>query len=153
MRPIYIIFSALGRGIAATVVNGTCRCAPTDKCWPSDQDWAALNQTVDGRLIKTVLLGAVCHDPTYNKAECEKIREVWGNVDTHLSSPASVMSSQFAFMANNSCDPFAPKEVPCKFGAYTRYAINATQDAHIVAGLGFARDRNIRITVKNTGHE
>ncbi|KAH7394284.1 hypothetical protein BKA66DRAFT_509596 [Pyrenochaeta sp. MPI-SDFR-AT-0127] len=153
MRSFYIIFPVIWRSIAATAVNGTCRCAPTDKCWPSNQDWAALNQTVDGRLIKTVPLGAVCHDPMYNESECKKIRDTWDSLDIHLNSPTSVMSPHFAFMTNNSCDPFTAKEVPCGFGAYARYAINATQDQHIVAGLRFARNRNIRVTIKNTGHD
>lgn len=27
-----------------------CRCFPVDQCWPSVADWAAFNETIDGKL-------------------------------------------------------------------------------------------------------
>lgn len=147
------LFALLGSGTAATIANNTCRCAPTDSCWPSAQDWAALNDTVHGRLIKTVPLGAACHDPTYNEKECKRVQDAWDDPALHLNSSTSIMSAQFAYLANNSCDPFAPRATPCGVGAYAQYAVNVTEAGHIAAALKFARDRNIRTTVKNTGHE
>ena len=147
------LFALLSFGTTAAAANATCRCAPLDSCWPSAKDWAALNNTIDGRLIKTVPLGSACHDPTYNEKECQKIQDAWDTPALHLNSASSVMSSQFAYMANNSCDPFGPRETPCGIGAYAQYAVNVTETRHIAAALKFAQDRNIRVTVKNTGHE
>lgn len=41
----------------------TCRCRsiPGDDGWPSESDWSGLNQTVNGNLIATVPIAAVCH--------------------------------------------------------------------------------------------
>lgn len=147
------LFALLGSGTAAAAANTTCRCAPTDSCWPSAKDWSALNDTVDGRLIKTVPLGSACHDPMYNENECKRIQDAWDSPALHFSSASSVMSAQFAYMVNNSCDPFGPRETPCGIGAYAQYAVNVTKTGHIAAALKFAQDRNIRVTVKNTGHE
>lgn len=55
----------------------SCRCLPGDDCWPSPQEWARLNATVQGRLIATVPLGAPCHDPTYNATECSYLQAEW----------------------------------------------------------------------------
>ncbi|KAL1883925.1 hypothetical protein Daus18300_000033 [Diaporthe australafricana] len=63
------------------------------------------------------------------------------------------MSAQFAYIFNSTCDPFRPRETPCGIGAYAQYAVNVTETDHIAAALKFAQDRNIRITVKNTGHD
>lgn len=55
----------------------SCRCLPDDTCWPSAQEWAHLNDTVGGKLIATVPLGAPCHDPTYNATECSLLQATW----------------------------------------------------------------------------
>ena len=57
------------------------------------------------------------------------------------------------FFANQSCDPFTAREKPCTLGNYVMYSINATIPEHIVAGIAFARLRNIRLVIRNTGHE
>lgn len=59
-----------------------CRSLPGDKLWPSSSDWNSLNETVSGRLIKTVPIGAVCHDPDYDEEECLKLQDQW--LDTSL---------------------------------------------------------------------
>lgn len=146
-------FALSGSGLAFAAANTTCRCAPTDSCWPSAKDWAVLNSTVERRLIKTVPLGAACHDPTYDEKECKRIQDAWDSPALHFNSASSVMSASFAHMANNSCDPFGPRETPCGLGAYAQYAVNVTKTNHIAAALKFAQDRNIRVTVKNRGHE
>lgn len=58
----------------------TCRCFPDDACWPSSQEWAAFNQTVNGHLVATIPLGVPCHDSafgSYNATECAILRERW----------------------------------------------------------------------------
>ena len=56
-------------------------------------------------------------------------------------------------MQNRSCDPFTPREQPCTLGNYVDYAINVSCAADAVAGVQFAQKNNIRLVVKNTGHE
>ena len=55
-----------------------CRYLPGDAQWPSPQDWAHLNSTVAGKLIRTVPLAAPCHDPTFDEAKCSQYRALWG---------------------------------------------------------------------------
>lgn len=56
-----------------------CKCAPGDACWPSSGDWDSLNQTVSGRLIATIPLAHACHNPNYDSAECQVLRNSWQN--------------------------------------------------------------------------
>ena len=54
-----------------------CKCMPGDACWPSTEDWTALNTSLSGKLIATVPLGSPCHDPTYVEAECLSLQQQW----------------------------------------------------------------------------
>ena len=54
-----------------------CKCMPGDACWPSTEDWTALNSSLSGKLVATVPLGSPCHDPTYVEAECLFLQQQW----------------------------------------------------------------------------
>src|ERR1700761_8476594 len=54
-----------------------CRILPGDDSWPAGEVWDAFNQSVDGRLIKTIPIGSPCHDPTYDEEQCTIIRQNW----------------------------------------------------------------------------
>ena len=137
---------SLGTGVSA----GDCKCGPKDRCWPSESDWDNLNKTVNGRLIKTIPIGYVCHDPTYNEAACNELQQTWDLAETHLVNPSSIMQ---AYWANFSCSPFTATSKKCHVGDYVRYTINVTSEQDIIAGIHFAQQKNIRLVVKNTGHE
>lgn len=57
------------------------------------------------------------------------------------------------YYQNQSCDPFTPQSMPCELGNYVAYSINASSAAHVAAGVKFANAKNIRLVIKNTGHE
>lgn len=57
--------------------DSSCRCLPGDACWPSTDSWNTLNTTVGGKLIATVPIGSVCHDPNYDEAACVALRDSW----------------------------------------------------------------------------
>jgi hypothetical protein len=51
---------------------------------------------------------------------------------------------------------FAPNttaNLTCTLGGYPVYAVNATTVAHIQLAVNFARNQDIRLVVKNTGHD
>lgn len=62
----------------------TCRYLVGDWQWPSQPSWASLNASVDGRLIATVPLATVCHDPTYDEAKCLALQQTWPFSQTQL---------------------------------------------------------------------
>lgn len=70
----------------------SCKCYPGDSCWPSGGDWAALNRTVGGRLVRAAPPGAVCYDsfegiPTKNPAKCAEVASQWTNASWTCVSP------------------------------------------------------------------
>lgn len=57
------------------------------------------------------------------------------------------------FFANQSCDPWTPASRPCTLGNYVSYSVNATSAADIIQAVSFAQEHNIRLVIRNTGHE
>ncbi|EKV09932.1 FAD linked oxidase, N-terminal [Penicillium digitatum] len=60
------------------------------------------------------------------------------------------MASRFT---NLSCNPFSSKTSPCTIGNYVQYAVNATNAAQIRKAIHFAARHNIRLVIRNTGHD
>lgn len=57
------------------------------------------------------------------------------------------------YFTNDSCNPFLPREASCKLGNYISYAVNASNAGHFQKTVEFVQRHNIRLTVRNTGHD
>ena len=68
---------AMTSGSTRASENDDCYCLPQDPCWPAPTEWAAFNASVGGRLVATVPLGSVCHEPTYDEGACATLRNGW----------------------------------------------------------------------------
>lgn len=62
---------------AQSFANQTCRFLPQDSEWPSHEEWSELNTTINGRLIATIPLASVCHDPNFNETACAALVAGW----------------------------------------------------------------------------
>ncbi|KAL7942698.1 hypothetical protein V8C42DRAFT_331663 [Trichoderma barbatum] len=127
-----------------------CRYLPGDSNYPSAATWKSLNTTVKGRLIATVPIGTPCHNPKYNQGTCAALQSAWGLPQTHYTTSSSLMQP---FFANQSCDPFTPQSQACLLGNYVSYAVNVSSTADVAAAVNFASKNNIRVVVRNTGHD
>ncbi|KAL8285839.1 hypothetical protein RB601_005990 [Gaeumannomyces tritici] len=155
MKASIVIAALSGLASASTRVPprspaGNCRCLPGDECWPSTSAWGKFNSTVSGRLIATAPLGSVCHEPNYDEAKCAAVRAKWTNPELHIVTTSSPMEP---FFANQSCDPFTDKNLPCTLGNLVSYSVNVSTAAHVQAALKFAQQSNIRVNIRNTGHD
>ncbi|CAK7200273.1 hypothetical protein SEUCBS139899_002964 [Sporothrix eucalyptigena] len=127
-----------------------CRAVPGGKDWPSTDLWAALNKTVDGRLLQPAPPGAVCHptQPTYSSAACTAVQANWTDEFFHSGNPVSVEWNNWT---NDTCLPDA--SLPCSGEGYPVYVVNATTPQHVQAAVRFAHTNNVRLIVKNSGHD
>ncbi|KAH7322412.1 hypothetical protein B0I35DRAFT_349917 [Stachybotrys elegans] len=156
---------ALSAGSVLASNPASCKSLPGDPGWPSLEAWSSLNETVSGALIATVPQAHVCHLQPYralNETVCNELQENWNFAQTfrsvpnliHLAcsdrAPAEIMN---AYFQNQSCDPFTPVERPCELGNYAVYSISVSGPEDVIAGINFAKDNNVRLVVKNTGHD
>lgn len=57
------------------------------------------------------------------------------------------------YWLNDSCSPFAAPSLSCTLGNLAVYALEIDNAATAAAGLKFAQENNIRLSIKNTGHD
>ena len=62
-------------------------------------------------------------------------------------------ASLWTYWTNETCRPTENPAEPCTLGYYGVYVIMATTREHIKAGIDFARRNNIRLIIRNTGHD
>ncbi|KAJ8063556.1 hypothetical protein OCU04_007428 [Sclerotinia nivalis] len=149
----FLVIAAASGNESTTVP--ACRYMPGDAVWPSDEEWEKLNQTIGGRLIRGVPLAQPCSDPGYDPTICTMLADEWEDQEPYIRDPVNIMSP---YWQNNSCSPFSQYLGPngtgtCTLGNVAQYAINVSDAATVVAGLQFATEKNIRVTIKNTGHD
>ncbi|CAH0020792.1 unnamed protein product [Clonostachys rhizophaga] len=127
-----------------------CKAFPGKATWPARQQWDRLNATISGRLIKPLAPAGVCHaeQPNFSKDACEALGQDWTGYNFHLDDPVSMM---FANWANSTCTPDTSK--PCTKAGYPAYVVNAESAEDVKAGIDFAREKNVRLVVKSTGHD
>jgi FAD/FMN-containing dehydrogenase len=58
-----------------------------------------------------------------------------------------------AAAVNHTCDPFTSPDTPCTLGNLVSYAVNASSPADYARAVRFATKKNIRLVIRNTGHE
>ncbi|BGP40891.1 hypothetical protein JCM10449v2_004856 [Rhodotorula kratochvilovae] len=132
--------------LGAPIVASTPYCLPTQPCWPGLDAWAALNSTIDGRLIRPD--GPVACSPT----NCS---------DPHwrIEQPAGVMFLNFETgygllpddLGSATAAPVAPSSTE---GDRTpAYVLHALSDSDVSRGVAFAREHRLRLRVKSTGHD
>ena len=124
-----------------------CKVDPSSADWPSKAEWNVLNQSVSGRLIAPVPIGAVCHPdrPEFNNQSCALLGQQWTNTSFHASNPASVDYN------DDTCLPSAM--APCSPDGYPAYVVAATNAEDIQEGVKFAYRTGVRLIVKGTGHD
>ncbi|KAG6364655.1 hypothetical protein INS49_006258 [Diaporthe citri] len=147
----------LASSAAAAVLAGQkCRSTPSDASWPPTAEWASLNASIDGRLLRTVPAASSCcpGNPFGSALDCQDVSAGWASGTWHSMQPESV---DYPLYAKNSCLPDEASgysaDRGCAIGGLAQYIVNATTEEHIATALRWASERNIRVTVKGTGHD
>ncbi|KAI1391724.1 FAD-binding domain-containing protein [Hypoxylon trugodes] len=139
--------------------NYGCKCYPGDECWPSQSLWTKLNSMVDGNLLVNIPPGAPCHDTfegpfgtvsTYDAAACADAIAMWPDESWGVEKPAAAL---WTYFTNDTCRPTNNPADPCTLGFYGVYVIQAHTRDHVKAGVDFARENNLRLIIRNTGHD
>lgn len=143
---VLLLGSYLFMPVVFSYASPNCKNTPNSG-WPSPRQWDDLNAQVGGNLIRSNPPGAVCHSdqPSYNKNTCTIVQSQWTNSSFHSGNPVSVDYN------DDACPPLSQSH--CSKVGYPIYVINASTAAHIQAGVNFARENNIRLIVKGTGHD
>ncbi|KAF2753067.1 hypothetical protein EJ05DRAFT_490472 [Pseudovirgaria hyperparasitica] len=135
------------------VAIGQCKVFPGDHNWPSPQEWQAFDFLLGGALVPTVPIAAPCYQDfgIYSKEKCDAVMENFGTTELHEADPTSMM---WPIFQGRTCLPIDGQNGTsnCSLGGYPSYAVKVENVAQIQLSVNFARNANMRLVIKNTGH-
>lgn len=134
--------------------NKACKTFPGDLLWPNSLGWNILKLAVGGRLLVGAPGGRVCHNslngkPTYNADQCQVALGGFYDPEWHFAQPTEPLWAQWG----KGCDPTTNPSDPCVQGAHPHYVIDAKNVQDVQLGVHWARNLNIRLVIRNTGHD
>ncbi|RHZ57992.1 FAD-dependent oxidoreductase [Aspergillus thermomutatus] len=153
MKNLFLNFFFVAAAIAAPD-SRRCRCQPHQPCWPSPQQWNALNRSIDGNLVAVQPVAAPCHiDP--NSTACQEVTAQWSNSVWRAAQPGAVQWENWEAWPehNESCYLETASDMPCKQGRVSLYSAVVQSARHIQEAVRFAKRHNIRLAIKNSGHD
>lgn len=112
------------------------RVRPYAPGWPSATEWEKLNQAVGGNLIKPQALFAPCASEPQGVA-CTDVMK-------NMHNPFYISDQAAGTEVSGWLDAWTP--------AASAYAVAARNVADLVVGVNFAREHDLRLVVKGTGH-
>jgi FAD/FMN-containing dehydrogenase len=124
-------------GSAAASVRSARWVQPGEPGWPSPAEWAALNESVGGRLVQVQSAFTVC-EPNAGSAGCANLFE------QDLMDPFYIDQSVNLTQTLGWLDAFISQP--------SAYAVLAESSADVAAAVNFAREHDVRLVVKSGGH-
>ncbi|KAF5354162.1 hypothetical protein D9756_007141 [Leucocoprinus leucothites] len=144
------IYSLLGLAAAAlqSTVARDCRNVPGSPGYPSDAQWQVLTESVSGRLVHAVPSGQYCRQT--NCTDVEWASAKWRN---EIPGAMNLVNFEQDYDSNppSLCGRTTPEN--CGQGDVPLYAILAESVENIQASVNFAREHNLRLSVKASGHD
>lgn len=144
MKPLLIMFTLIIYSIGDTALayhsskqSAHSYCLPEQSCWPTQAQWDALNKQVNGHLLTGVSPLAPCTKEPKSKLCQEKLNE--------LKNPIYIASQPGATQSNGLVDAWQTAVSP--------YVVAVESAQEIANAVNFARQHNIRLVIKSTGHD
>lgn len=133
----------------------SCRCTPDQPCWPTDDDWEALNSTIDGNLLALKPLAYPCHSSHFNAAECGYIQSNAHNSSYRALQPGATQYENWGSSPerDEQCYAASPQSVPCGQGRIPLFSAAVRTARDIQAAVKFAARHNVKLAIRNTGHD
>ncbi|KAI0329054.1 FAD-binding domain-containing protein [Cubamyces sp. BRFM 1775] len=134
-----------------------CRCTYGDACWPSSGDFNRLEQQLSRSLIYPSPYAKPCYINATSPA-CTAIMDSRDDGNWRASQPGAMQSPNFETytFANGTVDACYLETslgTPCHQGSVSVVGVDAHTVEDIQAAVAFASQHNLRLVVKNTGHD
>ncbi|KAJ5383686.1 CAZyme family AA7 [Penicillium concentricum] len=134
-----------------------CRCQPSESCWPSGQEWNVLNESMDFNLIPLNPIGSVCYEPNLNHHACEEVMHLSKDSGWRAAQPGALQD--WIWEAGSSDAEACPlgsqmaNHTTCHQGRIPLYSAMVNSAKHVQEAVLFANQHNLRLTIRNTGHD
>lgn len=145
---------------ASALIDPGYNCQPGQACWPTTREWQQFNRTIDGHLHMTIPMGAPCYEIStyYKPAVCDVVEDNYNNSIPRGSYFGQTYWLNWEACGSSGCsllspDPEKALYSTCSLGRLAAYYVDVRNSSQISAALQFAQIHNMRISIKNTGHD
>jgi len=120
-----------------------CRCLSNNlACWPNTSVWNNFNKSIDGRLISLRPTIQICNGKPPNSTLCT--RNQWEGSQWRSDQIGAMLHENWE---NTSYSGSYNQ------GSVPPLGVNATTIEHVQTTIRFASEKNLRLIIKNTGHD
>ncbi|KDR72544.1 hypothetical protein GALMADRAFT_213094 [Galerina marginata CBS 339.88] len=135
-----------------------CRCLYGQPCWPSDSAFSALATQLTQPLIHPVPPASACYPPSSPSGNCSdviahNVDEIWRADQAGALQNTNFESFVFPNGTVDACYLNVALGFPCEQGSVPPIGVDARSAGDIQAAVKFAKRNNLRLVVKNTGHD
>ncbi|PSN64799.1 FAD binding domain-containing protein [Corynespora cassiicola Philippines] len=134
-----------------------CKTMPGDFLYPSKLVWGLFDLLLGGALEKIVPIGSVCYQDTeynnYDAERCAYITEHFDAEEIYYEDNGALMNPLYYGMTCPIPGTGNSTTSTCTQGGYSEYAVKISNVAQIQLAVNLARTLNLRLVVRNTGHD
>ncbi|KAK4446288.1 hypothetical protein QBC34DRAFT_470078 [Podospora aff. communis PSN243] len=128
-----------------------CKAWPGSQDWPTQDEWRQLNASIDGVLLRPEPPAYACHEgPRYNVEQCRWLVRDAGRTSFWIDHPLAILTP---WPQGNTCPATLDAKGTCTRGGSPEYVVRVATVKHVQAAVNFARNKNVRLVIKNTGHD
>jgi FAD/FMN-containing dehydrogenase len=124
------------------------------------KEWQQFNATVNGHLYETIPIAASCYQNSqfFDATACKAVANYYGDSVSRGDHFGQTYWLNWETCLDTGCalletDPEETLYANCSLGRLASYYVDIRETAQISATLRFANVHNIRLSVKNTGHD
>ncbi|KAF9450775.1 FAD-binding domain-containing protein [Macrolepiota fuliginosa MF-IS2] len=135
-----------------------CRCLYGQSCWPSEQDFSSLSAQLSQPLIRPVPPASACYPVGNPSGNCSDVQQNWSDANWRADQPGAYENINFETYTNRNdsisgCYLNTTLGLPCDQGSVPPIGVDARTVEDVQAAVRFAGQHNLRLVVKNTGHD
>ncbi|KAF9450811.1 FAD-binding domain-containing protein [Macrolepiota fuliginosa MF-IS2] len=148
--------------LAQTTVSSNkdadCRCLYGQSCWPSEQDFSSLSTLLSQPLIRPVPPASACYPVGNPSGNCSDVQQNWVNGNWRADQPGAYQNVNFETYTNRNgsisgCYLNTTLGLPCDQGSIPPIGVDVRTIEDVQAAVRFVGQHNLRLVVKNTGHD
>lgn len=142
---------------SAASSNNRCRCLYGQPCWPNDEAFSKLSQNLSQPLIHPVPAAAACYTNA-SSSGCSEVSTNFPNSTWRSDHPGAYQNINWEIYIEtngtiDACYLNTTLGATCQQGSIPPIGVDARTPQDVQAAVRFARDNNLRLVVKNTGHD
>ncbi|KAJ8082040.1 hypothetical protein PM082_007886 [Marasmius tenuissimus] len=136
----------------------SCKCLYGDACWPTESEFTELSSQLSQPLVHPIPPASTCYPNSNSGGNCTEVKSNSGNGTWIADQPGAYQNVNFAtYIFPNgtvsACYLNATLGFPCEQGSVPPIGVDARSAGDVQAAVKFAAEKNLRLVVKNTGHD